>query len=51
MIKHAWLTLLKLDTERMSIDKRAFNDKFSSPEGKPYQSGMGGVLAYNYPEL
>ena len=51
MIKHAWLTLLKLDREGMSIDKRAFNDKFSSPEGKPYQSGMDWLLAYNYPKL
>ena len=51
MIRYVWLTLSKLNIEGMSIDKRAFNDKFTSPEGKPYQSGMGEVLAYNYPKL
>jgi hypothetical protein len=51
MIKHAWLTLLKLGTEGMSIDKRSFNDKFSGQEGTLRQTGIDWLLAYNYPKL
>jgi hypothetical protein len=51
MIKHAWLTLLKLDTEGMSIDKRSFNDKCSGQEVTLGQSGIDWVFAYNYPKL
>ena len=51
MIKHAWLTLLKLDIEGMSIDKISFNDKFSGQERTLGQTGMDWLLAYNDPKL